>query len=127
MNRKCILLTILAVFVMIGSSIEIGAGAAHAAWPERPVTLLVGFAPGGSMDLSARALAASAEKLLGQPVVVENKPGGTGAVALSAMLSQRHDVYVLFATPSSVLMRVCQLQALPFKPLTAFRPILGYP
>ncbi len=100
--------------------------AAQSAWPERPVTVFVGFAPGGSMDLSARALAASAEKLLGQPVVVENKPGGTGAVALSAMLSHKHDGYVLCATPSSVLIRVSQLQALPFKPLTAFRPILGY-
>lgn len=99
---------------------------AHAAYPERPVTILVGFAPGGSMDLSARALAKSAEKILGQPVVVENKPGGTGTVALAALLSQKSDGYTLCATPSSVLIRVSQQQQVPFKPFTSFKPIIGF-
>ena len=99
---------------------------AEAAWPSRPVTLLVGFAPGGSMDLSARALAKSAEKILGQPVVIENKPGGTGAVALAALLAQKPDGYTLCATPSSVLIRVSQLQQVPFKPFTSFKPIIGF-
>ncbi|HLZ20401.1 MAG TPA: tripartite tricarboxylate transporter substrate binding protein [Smithellaceae bacterium] len=101
-------------------------GQAHAAYPDRPVTILVGFAPGGSMDLSARALAKSAEKILGQPVVVENKPGGTGTVALAALLSQKNDGYTLCATPSSVLIRVSQQQQVPFKPFTSFKPIIGF-
>ena len=101
-------------------------GQAHAAYPDRPVTILVGFAPGGSMDLSARALAKSAEKILGQPVVVENKPGGTGTVALAALLSQKSDGYTLCATPSSVLIRVSQQQQVPFKPFTSFKPIIGF-
>ncbi|NPU85707.1 MAG: tripartite tricarboxylate transporter substrate binding protein [Syntrophaceae bacterium] len=99
---------------------------AGAAWPERPVTLLVGFAPGGTMDLSARALARAAEKVLGKPVVVENKTGGTGTVALAALLAQKADGYTLCATPSSVLIRVSQMQRVPFKPLASFRPILGF-
>lgn len=101
-------------------------GQAHAAYPDRPVTILVGFAPGGSMDLSARALAKSAEKILGQPVVIENKPGGTGTVALAALLSQKSDGYTLCATPSSVLIRVSQQQQVPFKPFTSFKPIIGF-
>jgi len=101
-------------------------GPAVAAYPERPITLLVGFAPGGSLDLSARALAASVEKIFGQPVVIENKTGGTGTVALAALLSQKPDGYTLCATPSSVLIRVSQMQQVPFKPLKSFKPIIGY-
>jgi tripartite-type tricarboxylate transporter receptor subunit TctC len=97
-----------------------------AAYPERPITLLVGFAPGGSVDLSARSLAKAVEKVLGQPVVIENKPGGTGTVALSSLLAQNNDGYTLCATPSSVLIRVPQMQKVPFKPLKDFRPIIGY-
>lgn len=104
----------------------IGAGPLMAAYPERPITLLVGFAPGGSLDLSARALAKAAEKVLGQPVVIENRTGGTGTVALASLLAQNSDGYTLCATPSSVLIRVPQMQKVPFKPLKNFRPIIGY-
>lgn len=100
--------------------------ASHAEYPDRSITLLVGFVPGGSMDLSARALARSAEKILGQPVIIENKPGGTGTVALASLLSQKHDGYTLCATPSSVLIRVSQQQKVPFAPFTSFRTIIGF-
>ena len=99
---------------------------ARAAYPERPITILVGFIPGGSMDLSTRALAKSAEKILRQSIVIENKPGGTGAVALAALLSQKPDGYTLCGTPSSVLIRVSQQQQVPFKPFTSFRTIIGF-
>jgi tripartite-type tricarboxylate transporter receptor subunit TctC len=102
------------------------AGEVRAAYPDRPITVLVGFAPGGSMDLSARALAKSAEKILGQPVIIENKAGGTGTVALAALLSQKHDGYTLCGTPSSVLIRVSQQQQVPFKPFSSFKPIIGF-
>ncbi len=125
MMRRCGFILAMAVFVVLWTWIP-GTGPALAAWPERPVTLLVGFAPGGTMDLSARALARSLEKVLGQPVVVENKTGGTGTVALAALLSNKADGYTLCATPSSVLIRVSQMQRVPFKPLTSFRPIIGF-
>ena len=99
---------------------------ARAEYPERPITLLVGFAPGGSLDMSARALGAAVEKILGKPVVIENKTGGTGTVALAALLSQKPDGYTLCATPSSVLIRVPQMHKVPFKPLKSFKPIIGY-
>ncbi|MHB8910492.1 MAG: tripartite tricarboxylate transporter substrate binding protein [Syntrophales bacterium] len=107
-------------------SLSLLGGQAMAAYPERPIYLLVGFAPGGSMDLSARSLARAAEKILGQPVVVENKTGGTGTVALASLLAQNNDGYTLCATPSSVLIRVPQMQKVPFKPLKDFRPIIGF-
>lgn len=112
--------------VLLAASFSVGCGPAMAAYPDRPITLLVGFAPGGSMDMSARALAAAAEKILGQPIVIENKTGGTGIVALAAMLAQSPDGYTLCATPSSVLIRVTQMQQAPFKPLKSFKPIIGF-
>jgi tripartite-type tricarboxylate transporter receptor subunit TctC len=112
--------------VLFMSCLLIPAGQAIAAYPDRPVTILVGFAPGGSMSMSAMAIAKSVEKILGQPVIVENKAGGTGTVALAAMLAQNPDGYTLCATPSSVLIRVSQMQQVPFVPFKSFKSIIGF-
>jgi len=123
-NNRWLIAAIAALMLVVMPFIL--AGEVRAAYPDRAITVLVGFAPGGSMDLSARALAKAAEKILGQPVVIENKTGGTGTVALAALLSQKHDGYTLCGTPSSVLIRVSQQQQVPFKPFTSFRPIIGF-
>lgn len=114
------------VSVAVSAVLLIVSSPARAEYPERPITLLVGFAPGGSLDLSARALGSAVEKILGKPVIIENKTGGTGTVALASLLSQKPDGYTLCATPSSVLIRVSQMQKVPFRPLTSFKPIIGY-
>jgi tripartite-type tricarboxylate transporter receptor subunit TctC len=114
---------VVAAFIL---SFGISKGMAIAAYPDRPITIYVGFAPGGSMDLSARVLARSAEKILRQPIVIENKTGGTGTVALAAMLAQDPDGYTLCGTPSSVLIRVSQMQKVPFQPFKSFKPIIGF-
>ena len=123
-NNLRFLMGILGAIIMF--VLVLGSTPAMAGYPERPITLLVGFPPGGSMDLSARALARSAEKILGQPIIIENKTGGTGTVALAAMLSQNPDGYTLCGTPSSVLIRTSQTQQVPFKPLKSFKPIIGF-
>jgi tripartite-type tricarboxylate transporter receptor subunit TctC len=123
-NSPGLLMVLLGFIVMLIPALS--CGVAVAGYPERSITILVGFAPGGSMDLSARALARSAEKILGQPIMIENKTGGTGTVALAALLSQKQDGYTLCATPSSVLIRVSQMQQVPFKPLKSFHPIIGF-
>lgn len=76
-------------FLIISTMLTLLVGAANAAFPEKPVRLVVPFAPGGGTDLIARTLGHEMSKDLGQPVIVENKPGagtmiGTGNVAKSA-------------------------------------------
>ncbi|ARP91823.1 hypothetical protein CAL14_17290 [Bordetella genomosp. 9] len=71
---------------------------AFAAWPERPVELIVGFAAGGGTDLTARTLAMFLEKELGGSVVVVNKPGASGALALGMVARAKPDGYTLGMT-----------------------------
>ncbi|CDS50868.1 putative exported protein [Polaromonas sp. CG9_12] len=68
---------------------------AQAAYPNRPIRFIVGFAPGGSADVVARAVAQELGKDLGQPVVVDNKPGASAHIATQALLSAPADGYTL--------------------------------
>jgi len=78
---------------------------AHAqAWPNRPVKLVLGFAPGGAADLVSRVISEPLSKSLGQPVVVENKPGAGSSIAAEFVAKAAPDGYTfLIASPSSIL------------------------
>jgi tripartite-type tricarboxylate transporter receptor subunit TctC len=64
---------------------------AQAQWPERPVTLVVPFPPGGGLDITARQIAPLLSKELGQPAVVENRPGATGSIGVNAVAKAKPD------------------------------------
>lgn len=68
---------------------------AQADWPARPIRVLLGFPPGGSIDVVFRIMAKNAEPFLGQPVVVENKPGAGGTVSIMQMKNAQPDGYTL--------------------------------
>jgi tripartite-type tricarboxylate transporter receptor subunit TctC len=80
----------------------IPASAAAQAWPQRPVKFVVTLGPGSGVDFGARLLADRLSKRWGQPVVVENRPGGDAVVAVIAVLSANDD-HVLLASPTSAL------------------------
>lgn len=69
------------------------AGLAQEKFPTKPVTLTIGYGAGGGTDVSTRPLANAANKVLGQPIVVVNKPGGATAVALAALKNEKPDGY----------------------------------
>ena len=64
-------------------------------FPNRPITIFVGFAPGGAVDIVARALGAHLQEQLGQPVVIENRPGANSNVAAIAVARSKPDGYTL--------------------------------
>src|SRR5258707_14482802 len=76
---------------------------ASSSYPNRPIRLVVGFAPGGTNDILARVLAEKLQKVLGQPVIVENKPGAGGATAASYVRSQEPDGYTLMVGASGAM------------------------
>src|SRR5262245_37568114 len=68
---------------------------AHAAWPDRPVTLIVPFAPGGPTDIVARIISTAFQKTLGQSVVVENRGGAAGNIGMTLAARAAPDGYTL--------------------------------
>lgn len=102
-----------------------GAGAVDATrYPTRPVTLVVGFAPGGESDRVARLIAANLEPALGQPVLVQNRPGAGGNVAASNIAHARPDGYTLFLGSMGPLAVAASLRNAPgFDAARDFAPI----
>ncbi len=86
-------------------------------YPSRPITVIVGYTPGGSTDLAARTVAAHMEKTLGQPIVIENRPGGNGAVGTIAAFKAAPDGYTLVMTSGSILTVMPWTVDLGFDPL----------
>src|SRR5258707_5914174 len=77
---------------------------AHAAdYPSRPVTLIVAFAPGGPSDVLARIVGKKLEQLLGQPFVIENRPGAGGNIAAEGVAHAAPDGYTLLMGNNSIL------------------------
>jgi tripartite-type tricarboxylate transporter receptor subunit TctC len=72
------------------------------AYPDKPIRVIVGYAPGGGNDLVARILSQQLSEGMGQPVVVENKPGAAGAIAASFVAKANPDGYTLLFAPSSM-------------------------
>jgi tripartite-type tricarboxylate transporter receptor subunit TctC len=100
------------------------AAAADAAYPSHPVRLMVGFSPGGAVDNVARQLGQSLALKLGQPFVVENKPGATGTIAAEAAARAAPDGYtLLLGTQSTMVVAPGLFPKLNFKPLDDFIPI----
>jgi putative tricarboxylic transport membrane protein len=93
----------LATFVVaLGAvALSVAAGSRDAtaadAYPQHPVQIIVSYAAGGGTDRQARLLASPLEKILGQPVTVQNMPGGGGQVAITAMLREKPDGYTIVA------------------------------
>ncbi len=75
---------------------------AQTAWPTKPIRVVVGFAPGGSTDVMARILSQQLSESLGQPVVVDNKPGASGNISASEVIRATPDGYTLLLAPTSV-------------------------
>jgi tripartite-type tricarboxylate transporter receptor subunit TctC len=86
-------------------------------YPQRPIRLIVGYGAGGSTDLASRIVAAHMEKTLGQPITIENRVGGNGAVGTGAVYNAQPDGYMLAMTSGSILTVLPWTSELGFDPL----------
>lgn len=86
-------------------------------YPTRPITMIVGYGAGGSTDLAARVVASHMEKTLGQPIIIENKVGGNGAVGTRSVFTAKPDGYTIGMTSGSILTVLPYTMDLGFDPL----------
>jgi tripartite-type tricarboxylate transporter receptor subunit TctC len=102
----------------------IACAAAAQDWPSRPMRLIVPFAPGGATDIPARLLAPKLQDSLGQPVVVENRPGAGGIVGIQAAAQSAADGYTwLVATNGELVMNPSIYPKLPYDAFKDFIPV----
>jgi tripartite-type tricarboxylate transporter receptor subunit TctC len=100
--------------------------AAHAQdYPQRAVRMLVGYPPGGGMDTIARIVAPKLSESLGQPFVVENRPGASGGVAAEALIRSAPDGYVLMVAESGTLILPAVNPKVTLDPVKQFAPVGG--
>ncbi len=118
-------LTLLTIIVFVPIHMLTLAEVARSEYPEKAISILVGFDPGSPSDLIGRVVSIGAEKDLGQPIVFENKSGAGGSLALAMVANAKPDGYTLCCTPSDAIIYTPQLQKVPFKPLKSFTPIIG--
>ena len=99
--------------------------AAHADWPDRPIHLVVPFPPGSSPDLLARTLAEPLGEVLGQAIVVDNKPGAGGNIGTRMVAQSKPDGYTLLYTINGPLVTAPTLykKTLGYDPLTDLAPV----
>src|SRR6185295_10617455 len=97
--------------------------AVAADYPTRPIRLLIGFPPGAGMDAVARPFAQRMTELLGQPMIVENRPGAGGAVAAAALAKAARDGYTLAFGSNGDQVIVPLLIKVDYDPAAGFSPI----
>ena len=113
---------LLSLMVMALSALS--SQAIHAqAWPSGPVTLVVPFAPGGSTDIAARLLAQHLPARLGQPVVVVNRPGGTGVIGNGSVATARPDGQTFLFGSGSLAAGPGLIKTLPYDTANDFVPV----
>jgi tripartite-type tricarboxylate transporter receptor subunit TctC len=110
--------------VLAGSAAALLAGPATAQeWPQRPVRLIVPFGPGGGADIIGRIIGQALQEKLGQPVVIENRPGAGGTLGNEAVARADKDGYTLGIMTAGQIIAAVMNKSLRYDTLTAFDPI----
>jgi tripartite-type tricarboxylate transporter receptor subunit TctC len=107
-----------------GGAIGLPRAAQAQAYPDRPVRMLIGFPPGGTVDAIGRIIGPPIAARLGQPVVIENRGGAAGVLAVEAVARGRPDGYTTVLASAGALAIIPHMQAsMPYDPFTDFSPV----
>ena len=110
--------------VVAGAGISVASTAAYCAFPDRPIRFILSHPPGGSADVIARLMQPKLEKLLGQPLIIENRAGAGGIIAMDALSKSKPDGYTIGMGASGSLATSPALgETVPYDPLKSFQPI----
>jgi len=94
-------------------------------YPTKPINFLIGYPAGGTTDVCARPLVTAASKILGQPIVVVNKPGGASSVAVATLKTEKPDGYTIGILPSGAVLSQ-HMRKVPYDSAHDFTPIMQY-
>ena len=92
-------------------------------WPSRPIKLIVPFSPGGSTDITARVLADGLRPVLGQTVLVENRPGASGNIAGDAVAKSAPDGYTFLVSSATLVVNISLYKNLPYDYVQDLAPV----
>ena len=109
--------------LMTAVALLLAPAAAHAAYPERVISLIVPFPAGGPTDIIARIVSVAFHKSLGQSVIVENRGGGGGNVGMGIAARATPDGYTLLLTSTAIAVNPALYHNLPYDPIKDFAPI----
>ena len=108
---------------LLAACISSAAFAQATAWPDKPVKVIVPYAPGGGTDIIARPWTELLGKAFGQPFVIENRGGASGMIGTEAAAKSAPDGYTLLFTPNNTLNILPILKKVPYDPLKSFDPV----
>ena len=111
------------LLLAVPAALAIAAAPLALAWTDKPVRMIVPAPSGGTMDVVARILAEQMSAHIGQPVIVDNKPGAGGAIAVQAMVAAPADGQTLMVTASNILTEIPHVMKTGFDPLKDVKPV----
>jgi tripartite-type tricarboxylate transporter receptor subunit TctC len=115
--------------LVAAAALAAACSAASAQYPDKPIRLVVPFPPGGAAELGARIFSVPLGQALGQPIIIDTKPGGDGVIAADAVMKAAPDGYTIFyATNTAFNWVLATRKNPPYNPLTDFTPVgfVGY-
>ena len=110
--------------VALAVSVSVSAQASEQAYPAKPIKFIVPVTAGGGVDTAARLIANQLKDSLGQPVIVENKPGAGGTIGLRQLATSTPDGYTLAFVPNSFTINHSLMSGLPYDTFTSFAPVI---
>jgi len=117
---------LMAVFCLIFFMMAVpGVVFAQEKYPTKPINFIIGFPAGGTTDVCARPLVSAASKILGQPIVIINKPGGASAVAVATLKLEKPDGYTIGIVGSGAVLSQ-HMRKVPYDTAKDFTPIMQY-